>query len=193
MMENPCRSRRFLPPARCTTASCRRRCASSSAARRSRPSRSRRSRPTAAWRSSRRTIRPSSRFDGSDRGTCCTSRPSAPSRRTRSSWRARSARCWPPATARSSIRSRCWSAATCFAAPSKIGTSARFSTPRRTATWRTRARTWWRRRSRCCAWPRSRATRTGRSPQGCSSSTRRTIRYGRGGSRRSRRTNTRRP
>ena len=77
-MENPCRSRRFLPPARCTTTCCRRRCGSFSAARRSRPSRSRRCRPMAGWRSSRPTIRRSSRFAGSDRGTCCTCRRKRP-------------------------------------------------------------------------------------------------------------------
>ena len=58
----------------------------------------------------------------------------ARSRRTRCGWRGRSARCWRRATARSSIRSRCSSAATCFAARSRIATSARFSTRRRTAT-----------------------------------------------------------
>ena len=73
-MENPM----SLPPVfaarRSTTTSCRRRCASSSAARPSRPSRSRRCRPTDGWRSSRPTIRRCCRSAGSDRGTCCTCR-----------------------------------------------------------------------------------------------------------------------
>ena len=114
MIENSWPSRPFLRPARSTTTCCRRRCGSSSGARRSRPSRSRRCRPTGASRSSRPTIRRCCRSAGSGRATCCTCRRAVRSRRTKCGWRARSARCWRCATARSSIRSRCSSATELF-------------------------------------------------------------------------------
>src|SRR4029078_10880082 len=56
MMENSCRSRRYLPPARSTTTCCRPRCGSFSAARPSRPSRFHRCRPTAGSRTLRTKI-----------------------------------------------------------------------------------------------------------------------------------------
>ena len=150
-----------LRPARSTTTSCRPRCGSSSGARRSRPSRFRRCRPMAGWRSSRPTIRRCSRSAGSGRATSCTCRRAARSRARSPAGARHRQRCSRCATARSSIRGRCSSAATCSAARSRIATSARSSTRRQHGdAGAARAPIWSRRRSKCCASRRCRATRT---------------------------------
>ena len=125
-MENPCRFRRFLPPARSTTVSCRPRCGSSSARATFEtepiPSLSSDGRlaiePTddpsvlsIRWFGSRHVLHVPARRPFTD------ARSAAGAGDRRGAGVAR--------TARSSIPSRCSNAASCSAAPSKIGTSAR--------------------------------------------------------------------
>ena len=127
-MENPCRSRRFLPPARSTTTCCRRRSGSSSAARRSRPSHSV---AVVRWPAGDRADRrPIGADDSVVRIAARPARAGAASvhgaRSAAGAGDRRGAVDPLPRDLRS--RSRCSSAASCSAGRSRIATSARSST-----------------------------------------------------------------